>query len=237
MAVVRKEFRGGHVYTVDGARVPGVTTVLNKTIPKPALIHWAANTTAAYAVDRWDELAEMTPSQRLDLLKKARDASRDDSARRGTEFHRLAAEYQQWAEMDVPTEHEGRMRAWDAFLGDCVENVIVAEAAVANRAIRYAGTFDLVARMTDGHVWLLDIKTGKDVYPEMAIQLAAYRYAEVYVHPTTGEELAMDSLAIERTGLVHVTESEWRLYPTDSGPDTFNYFRHLMWLYSRADDT
>lgn len=43
--------------------------------------------------------------------------------------------------------------------------------------LRYAGTFDLLAMMA-GQDWLLDVKTGKGVYPEVACQLAAYRAAE-----------------------------------------------------------
>lgn len=42
----------GHSYTLDGVKVPGVTTILNKGIPKPALLNWAASTVANFVVDR-----------------------------------------------------------------------------------------------------------------------------------------------------------------------------------------
>ena len=50
-----------------------------------APINWAANTTAEYAVDRWEELAELGPSEKLKRLKAARFEDRDQAARRGTD--------------------------------------------------------------------------------------------------------------------------------------------------------
>lgn len=42
----------GHSYYLDGEKVPGVTTILGDGIPKPALVGWAANTTADYVMNR-----------------------------------------------------------------------------------------------------------------------------------------------------------------------------------------
>lgn len=42
----------GHSYFLDGEKVPGVTTILGNGIPKPALVGWAANTTADYVMNR-----------------------------------------------------------------------------------------------------------------------------------------------------------------------------------------
>ena len=42
-----------HYYQdANGNRIPGVTTILNEGLPKPALINWAANATAEAAVLR-----------------------------------------------------------------------------------------------------------------------------------------------------------------------------------------
>ena len=69
----------GHRY-VDayGRKVPGVTTVIGNGVPKPALVGWAARTTAAYAIDYWDELAELPVSERITRLEKARFGERDE---------------------------------------------------------------------------------------------------------------------------------------------------------------
>lgn len=42
----------GHSYELDGKWCPGVTTVLDRGIPKGALVGWAANVTAEFVVDR-----------------------------------------------------------------------------------------------------------------------------------------------------------------------------------------
>ncbi len=44
----------GHSYSLDGTKTPGVTTLLNGGIPKPALINWAGTTVAEYVINRLD---------------------------------------------------------------------------------------------------------------------------------------------------------------------------------------
>ena len=46
-----------HYVDGNGARIPGVTTILSGGMPKPALVGWGIRTVAEYAIDRWDELA------------------------------------------------------------------------------------------------------------------------------------------------------------------------------------
>ena len=40
-----------HYEDANGKRIPGVTTILNDGLPKPALINWAANATAEATSD------------------------------------------------------------------------------------------------------------------------------------------------------------------------------------------
>jgi hypothetical protein len=42
----------GHSYLLDGKECPGVTTILDNGVPKPALVGWAAGTVADYVVNR-----------------------------------------------------------------------------------------------------------------------------------------------------------------------------------------
>src|SRR2546426_12762917 len=99
----RKNHGKGHSYVdANGAKVPGVTTILGDGVPKPALINWAAKTTAEYAVDHWEDLSALGPSARLKELNGARFADRDAAARRGTEVHGLAERLVAGAEVEVP---------------------------------------------------------------------------------------------------------------------------------------
>ena len=51
----RKNHGSSHSYLLDGAPIPGVTSVIG-ILDKPALVKWAASETAAYADEHWAEL-------------------------------------------------------------------------------------------------------------------------------------------------------------------------------------
>src|ERR1700747_744799 len=107
MSIERFDIGRNHWYKIDGTKVDGVTTLILNGLSRPALIQWASKTTAAYAVDHWDELAEMPVSKRLALLTGAASADRDEAARRGTEVHKLATELVRGVEVEVPDELAG----------------------------------------------------------------------------------------------------------------------------------
>ena len=48
-----------HRYKLDGAWVPGVTTLLGKGLPKPAIPYWAAKTIAEFVADNEDDIRSM----------------------------------------------------------------------------------------------------------------------------------------------------------------------------------
>jgi hypothetical protein len=102
--VRRVETARGHYY-VDASRrrVPGVTSITGA-LPKDALITWAANVTAAYAIDHWDALAALSLSERLRRLQGARYEDRDKAAHRGTEVHLLGQRLVTGEEVEVPDE-------------------------------------------------------------------------------------------------------------------------------------
>ena len=91
--------------------------------------------------------------------------------------------------------------------------------------LRYAGAVDIIGSVpADGRVasmlgnaWypndlmlIIDLKTGKGVYPSHGIQLAAYCGADQYVAGSTYAELAQPLHA----GLIlHVSRKGWALYP------------------------
>jgi hypothetical protein len=240
MTITRRDHGRGHSYLIDGNKVPGVTTILGAAMPKPALIEWAGKTTASYAVDHWTELAELTPSKQLDRLNKARFEERDTAARRGTEVHRLAEQLVKGEQVDVPDELAGHVQAYVDFLNTWEPAPVGVEMVVANRTIGYCGTVDLIASLR-GVRWLLDVKTARSgIFPETALQCCAYARAETYLGidevALEPVELPMSGLGIERVGAIHVRADGWDLRPLEAGDEVWNYFRHLAWLYRRADD-
>ncbi len=239
VAPVRRKAAGRNHYYVDGndRRMPGVTTILGNGLPKKALINWAANATADAAVNGWDELAELPVATRLDRLKKARYDDRDAAARRGTEVHGIAEQLVKGERVTVPEELRGHVEAYVKFLDDWDVEPVLVEFVVASYRYGYAGTCDLIADLTmpDGQVvrWLLDIKTTRSgVYGETALQLAAYRLADVYL-ADDGTERPVP--VVERTGVVHVRADGYSLIPVVAGEQQLTDFRYVQQV-ARFDD-
>jgi hypothetical protein len=226
---VRRVDRGrGHSYVdANGRKVPGVTTIIGDGIPKPALINWAANETAAAAVDRWDQLADMPPSVRYKTLQDARWATKDKAANRGTQVHLLADRLIHGHEVDVPDELAGYVNSYVRFLDEFDVRPIITEAVVVSHKHGYAGTLDLIGELVDRddpepdpalkrrETWLLDIKTSRSgIFGETALQLAGYRYADCWVDD--GIERPVPQ--VTRTGAVHVRADGYDLVPVEAGP-------------------
>jgi hypothetical protein len=233
-AGIRRYNRGkGHSYTIDGQPAIGVTTALD-VLGKPALINWAANITAGYAVDHWDELGELPISKRLDVLKGARYADVDQAARRGTEVHKLGEALVTGAEVEIPEALAGHAESYVRFLDEWEPKPLVVEGVVAHRKWRYCGTSDLFAEMA-GERWVLDIKTSRSgIYPETALQLAAYRWAEAYLDEN-GDEQQVADLGITRAAAIHVRADAYDLIPLETGEDVFKDFLHILWCARMKD--
>jgi|SRR5262245_13241053 len=233
MTLIRRNHGRNHSYWVDGEKLPGVTTILRQQ-PKPALVEWAGNTTADYALDNWDELAELKPSERLARLKRARYVERDAAARRGTQVHALAEQLAAGREVEVPEALTGHVESYVKFLDAFDPEPIALELVIANREHRYCGTADLVAHMR-GAVWMIDIKTARSgIFPETALQVCAYSRAETYADDD-GSESPLAGLGIERCAALHVRGDGYDLRPLETGPAVWETFQHLAWLHHHAE--
>lgn len=177
----RRVKRGsGHSYTLDGAPLPGVTSVLRDGVPKNNLTGWAARSVAGYALDHWDDLAAKGSAERLRELERAPWAERDAAAARGRDVHDHAARLAAGEEVDVPEPIIGHVDSYLQFVTDWRVHEIAIEVPVVSRRWRYGGTLDLLATFgEDPHVVLIDWKTGTSgIWPETALQCAAYAHAE-----------------------------------------------------------
>lgn len=228
----------GHRYTIDGQPAPGVTTLLGAGFPKPALVHWAANTVAEYVADATPEHLEalrgLGRDAMYDQLRKAPNRTRDRAAARGTDVHRYAEQLVRGDAIDVPDDIAGYVDAAVAFMNDWRINPVLTEALVASRRHMYCGTVDLVADLPDGRRAIMDYKTGKQlrrnekgVYPEAALQLAAYRHADTYVGDD-GTELPMTEVGITCSyGVRLVPDGTYRVCPLQTDDTVFSYFLNI----------
>ena len=230
--ITRRRHGRGHVYRDDhGLKVPSVTTIMGGALAKPALVNWAATVTADYAIDHWDELSEMNLSDRLERLRNARYADRDVTARRGAEVHRLADTLAHGRRVKVPDELAGHVDAYRSFLEDWHVEPVLAAAVVFSDRHGYAGTVDLIADIdhpdTPGRRIraLLDINTSTSssvVFDETPLQLAAYRYADVWSDDPARPGHKMPPVGF--TGVVHVGPHGYSLIPVTARRAEFRAF-------------
>jgi len=140
--------------------IPGVTTVLNAVLAKPALLEWAYQCGLAGIDYR---------------------AARDQAGDIGTIAHGMimshltgqAFDKTDYSEKDIGQAENALIKYWDWEKEKTVKPVLV-EMPLVSELYQYGGTVDCLAEV-NGDLILIDFKTGKGIYPEMFSQVAAYR--------------------------------------------------------------
>jgi hypothetical protein len=239
----------GRIYERDGRKFTSVTTILNDGIPKPALPGWAAKMTAEYAVKHpgatLDELKAARFASRDEAAKRGTDLHRwveswalwDVEPRSShplppiegdpdADPDELLEHYDgEWAEVEAAMAPDPTLRKmaeqWVKLAAKHTIEPLASEFTVYNSSLGYAGTADMVA-MVDGIPSLIDVKTGKDVYPDAALQLCALAHGE-YIGVHNGPTLPMPEF--DRCLVAHVRPTFARFYPVDYGDWAWRTFR------------
>jgi hypothetical protein len=225
-----------HRYKLDGQWVPGVTTLIGKGLPKPALPYWSAKMVAEWVADNPDLTEDLKRmggrGPAVAFLKELPWAKRDEAAIRGTDVHALAEKVVNGEEVDVPEHLAAHVQGYVDWLDTTDLVPILTERPVASRQWQYAGTFDLIANL-EGQTYLLDIKTSSGVYGSTALQLTAYGNAEFYLDQD-GTEQPMPT--IDRYGVLHVTDYGTTLHylPADQNEAAWKDFLHVQFVGRRA---
>lgn len=169
-------------------RLWSVTTLIKLGMgTSDALVNWAVNTTSEYALDNVDALTQLDREAALDVLKRARYRKSGKAMARGTDIHKAAEGLALGAPIAVEPDVQPYVDQYQRFLEEHQPEFLMAEAPVYSPSRFYAGTLDAVM-LLDGQRVVCDIKTtdrgpnsekSRPPYPEVALQLAAYRRAEV----------------------------------------------------------
>jgi hypothetical protein len=242
MRISRKNTARGHYY-VDldtGERVPGVTSITSDGMPKPALLNWAGDATAEYAVDNWDALTGLPYSERLKKIKGGRYEKRDAASNKGTAVHAMAERLIAHEKVTVPDELVGYVDSCVRFLDDFAVRAVHVEAVVYSETNRHVGTCDLIAdvllpdmpeydhigRDDQGYSrGLLDWKTSRSgIFGEVALQLVAYRHSEFLVL-AEGDVVPMPE--VDFTAGIHVRPDGYSFIPLETGPDVYRDFLYV----------
>lgn len=208
--------RGGFYWLGENEDKPyvSVTTVVD-IIAKPALMYWfGGQVYKAMVVDPTLSKKEAF-SNAFALNKKSKD--------RGTAVHSIV---EAWKNIDEvkgkDSQYRGYAEAFEKWLEDNDVKVIENEKTVQSEKYKYAGTLDMLAEI-NGDLTVIDFKTGKDLYPEVHLQLSAYKRA--------CEESGHD---VEETMAVLLNEDG--TYKQEIGKDKFGGFLAAMKLWAEYND-
>lgn len=229
---IKRVNRGkNHSYLIDGKKGMGVTTAIGEGMPKPALPYWAAKVVAQTVVDMdLNDLRAVLALGRdgaIHALKQAPWTQRDKAAARGTEVHNLAEQLITGVDVAVPEHLSGHVESVVKFLNEWQVRPVLVERTVGHYRYGYAGTFDLIGDLPDGRRVLFDYKTSTGVYPDVALQLAAYQWASHYV-AEDGTEIPMTEVGIDEAKVVHVRADGYDVIPFNTGPDVFLAFLNVL---------
>jgi hypothetical protein len=206
-------------------QVPSVTTVLG-VLDKPALIPWAINQTIDLirpAIQPYVEHSESYLEEVYARAKKEAGRKKSEAAARGTIVHNILSGDQ--TEEGVDPELLVRVGVAQAWLKDNEVEPICTEASIYSRRHRYSGRLDIIGKV-QGVLSLLDWKTGKGIYPEFRLQMAAYVHAYEEEHP---------SEVIQQRVCLHLQEDKVvpHIYPRASLRQDFNAFLAALRLHRR----
>ena len=220
-----------YVDAVTGESVPGVTSILNQ-LSKPFLQHWSAKLVAEYAVDNLASWQNLDRQASVDLLKGAPRRYTNSRADIGSEAHDHFEKISLGEDPGpIRLEVEPYVAHFRQFMADFNPEVIGAEMTVWSDTHRYAGSFDAMLRVA-GEPVIVDYKTTKAVYPETALQLAAYRYADAVI-----DEYGSRTPLPEVSGgaVLHITEKGYQFIPLRVDEEVFGMFlglRNGPWEWS-----
>lgn len=170
---------------------PRVSTLLAEA-NKPALVGWAAKETAHAAIYEREQWQNLTEEDALKHLKNARFRSSTKAANKGTNVHAhipniegLTGKHLTNAldQYQPPTgETEQYVHQAINWMKHNLTEVKHQEITVYTPPDQphgpYAGTVDLLGIDRTGDWCLVDWKSGKGLYPETGLQLAAYAMSE-----------------------------------------------------------
>lgn len=245
MSIRRIQQRQNHAYTINGNRAVGVTTAIGKGFPKPALMYWAAKCVAVEAAEllemneiafaEWISEHNIGADQLIDYLRKAPVRQRDTAAVRGTKVHKIAEKLIFGEGADIPEDLKGHVESCVKFMDEWKVRPLLVENTIGSYRWGYAGTFDLIAELPDQRRVLFDYKTGRSgIWPDTALQLAAYRYADAYV-AKDGTEIPMKEVGITEAKAVWIRADGYDVIPLLTDGTVFKAFLHVLQVAKNVD--
>jgi len=207
----------GNFYWINKAPFASVTQIL-KAIDKPALRYWFGKE-VYYAMVKNPTLGE---KEALSAPYKTSGKARE----RGKTIHSVVEAYKSSKTVieTIPEEFKGYVKAFYGWIEGEKIKIEEREKTVVSKKHNYAGTLDLLV-LKDKSRWIIDVKTGKDIYPEAFLQLSAYKHA-----------LEEDTeIKVDRIGVLLLQENGKHKFA--EGEDNFEVFLAIkkLWEFLNKD--
>lgn len=166
----KSQRRGGLYFSGENPPYITVTTALG-IIEKPALQHW-------FGKQVWSAMIA-DPTLSWEQARQKPYETRDRAASRGSTVHSIIEAIKAGAEMDeISPKYQGYLDAFKQWMSDYSVEIVEQEKTIYHEEEGYAGTLDLLAKVNNNElITVVDVKTGKAIYPEAFLQIAAYREA------------------------------------------------------------
>jgi hypothetical protein len=193
---------GTPIYTIE---LPSVTTVLDKVTATHGLETWYYNKAVggiALLLEKYGaDMPSDIPSIHSLLAQHSLSpqSHRDAAADKGTLLHGMLERLAQGKAVKETPEFAPLLQWWEER-GIKKKNVELTEQVVVSLMHRYAGTLDLILNLS-GSRWVIDLKTGKSLYPKYKLQVEGYALAH---EEMTGER-------VDKLGILHLNDGKCRL--------------------------
>jgi hypothetical protein len=215
---------GLRFYTWQGVDYPSVTTIRRMAGMPHKLHNHAVSKVVERATQQFHELElmmtrERRPRERVleknrekearTWLRAAATEERDLAAELGTAVHDAAA-----SGLDPDTVEPAvrpRLLNFRHWLKVSRCRILATEFQVWNLKEGYAGTVDLLCQFPDDSIWLVDLKTGKGIYPDHVIQIHHYVMAEfVGKDDIVDQHLTKLLRAVSGAAVLHLADDHWQ---------------------------
>lgn len=207
MNTYSKQDRRGGFYFIEGKPYISVTKAL-EVLDKPALRYWFGQEVYR-AMLKDPSLDEKTA---LAAPYKVSDTAKN----RGTTVHSIVESWKTTGGVVENEQYKGYADAFRSWIDDNHITLKEHERTVISHKYGYAGTLDLLAGVSgSGKTWLIDIKTGKDIYPEAFLQLSAYKQA-----------LAEENVQVDEIAVLLLRENG--KYKFEKGEDQLDIFLNTI---------
>lgn len=200
--------RGGFYF--DGTTPYLSTTEILKIIAKPAIAYWMGR--EVYRAMIKDPSMDEKTALSMPYM------TTDSAKTRGKTVHSIVEAYKTTGEVisTVPDEFKGYATAFYQFMKDHNVGIIEQEKTVFDKENMVAGTLDMYNKI-GGSLHITDVKTGKDIYDEVRLQLSSY----AKMQRDSGKQVDEISVLLLETGQDGLPTGKYKFQTLEEDFDAF----------------